>query len=50
VLADGKRRFYLNENIVKAAKDIITNIQASKSDTGQKVRKPHATARQLSFT
>jgi len=37
VLADGKRKFYLNEGIVKAAKDLVTNIQSSKSDSGKKV-------------
>jgi hypothetical protein len=37
VLADGKRRFYLKEGIVKAAKDLVTNIQAIKSDGGKKV-------------
>ncbi len=38
VLADGKRRFYLKEGIVKAAKDLVTNIQATKSDGGKKVK------------
>jgi hypothetical protein len=37
VLADGKRGFYLNEGIVKAAKDLVTNIQAAKSVAGKKV-------------
>ena len=37
VLADGTRKFYLNEGIVKAAKDLVTNIQSSKSDSGKKV-------------
>ena len=39
VTADGKRKFYLNEGIVKAAKDLVTNIQATKNDGGKKVCK-----------